>query len=88
MESAILERCAFGIHVSNINSDALLVGVLGLENVFDFHDLEGAIIPAREGRGFAGGVLDGLPREMGSKLNMVEPREGGEGDDFVGGDLV
>tara|TARA_R110000737_G_scaffold42808_1_gene63362 strand:+ start:95 stop:352 length:258 start_codon:yes stop_codon:yes gene_type:complete len=83
MESAILERCAFGIHVSNINSDALLIGVLGLENVFDFHDLEGATIPAREGRGFAGGVLDGLTREMGSKLDMVEPSEGGEGNGFL-----
>lgn len=61
MESAILERCAFGIHVGNINSDALLVGVLGFENVLDFHDLEGATVATREGRRFACGVLDGLP---------------------------
>jgi hypothetical protein len=84
VESAILEWCAFGIHVSDINANTLLVGILGLENVFDFHDLESATIPAREGRRFASGVLDGLPREMGSELDMIPSDEGGEGDDLCG----
>ncbi len=83
MESAILEGCAINIHIRDINSDALLTCILGLKNIVNIYDLEGAAIVACDSRRFGGAVLDGLPREVRSKLDMIEPRKAGKGDYLV-----
>ena len=81
MESAILERRTLNVEVCNVDANALLVGVLGLENVIDFHDLEGATVFPSDRRRFLCVVLNRLSRKVGSDLDVVEAHKGGEGDD-------
>ena len=85
MEGAILEGCSINIEIRDINSDALLICILGLKNIFNVYDLEGATIFACDSRRFSCAVLDGFSSKVRSKLDMVEPRKAGESDYLVFG---
>ena len=60
MKRSIFKGGTLNIHVSDENSDTLLISISRLENVLHFHDLKGATVFSRNGRGFCGIVLDGF----------------------------
>jgi len=83
VEGAILARCAINVHVRDINTDTLLVRVLGFKNVFYFHDFESAASFPRGHRRFRRIVLNRFASKLRGKLNMVVSHKGREGDYFV-----
>ena len=79
MKRSIFKGGTLNIHVSDENSDTLLISISRLENVLHFHDLKGATVFSRNGRGFCGIVLDGFSRKLRSNLDMIKTKEVGQG---------